>query len=121
MFPELEKLVPTLHMNSVYTLPEEYPGAKQIAQANLTRLKFLLTDASKGRYGRDVAVSIRDAAKASVGSVMPAKSLELRHIIRLIRELDAEITDIEASIQSIMEKLHSPITTIPGMGVRMGA
>ena len=108
-------------MNSVYTLLEEFPGAKQIAEANLTRLKFLLADASKGRYGRDAAVTFRDAARSSIGSVMPTKSLELRHTIRLIRELDAEITDIEDSIQSIMEELHSPITTIPGIGVRMGA
>lgn len=68
-----------------------------------------------------MAVTIRNAARASVGSVMPAKSLELRHTIRLIRELDAEIADIEASVQSIMEELHSPITTIPGIGMRMGA
>ncbi len=52
---------------------------------------------------------------------MPAKSLELRHTIRLIRELDTEIEEVAASIQSIMEKLHSPITTIPGIGFRMGA
>lgn len=52
---------------------------------------------------------------------MPAKSLELQHTIRLIRELDAEIEEIEAAIHCIVEKLHSPITTIPGMGLRMGA
>ena len=121
LFPELEKLVPSLHLNSVYALLEEFPGAKQLATANLTRLKFLLADASKGHYGRDMAVTIRDAARASIGSSMPAKSLELRHTIRLIRELDAEIADIEASIQSIMEQLHSPITTIPGIGFRMAA
>lgn len=46
---------------------------------------------------------------------MPTKSLELQHTIRLIRELDAEIEEIEAAIQTIMEKLHSPITTIPGI------
>lgn len=39
---------------------------------------------------------------------MPAKSLELQHTIRLIRELDAEIEDIEAAIQSMMEEIHSP-------------
>ena len=121
LFPELEKLVPTLHMKSVYALLEEFPGAKQIAAANLTRLKFLLNDASNGRYGRDVAVTIRDVARASIGSVMPAKSLELRHTIRLIRELDAEIEDIEGSIQSLMDELNSPITTIPGIGFRMAA
>ena len=52
---------------------------------------------------------------------MPAKSLELQHTIRLIRELDAEINDIEAAIQAMMDKIQSPITTIPGIGIRMGA
>ena len=39
LFPELEKLVPTLHMASVYALLEVFLGAKQIAAAHLTRLK----------------------------------------------------------------------------------
>lgn len=68
-----------------------------------------------------MAATLRDAARRSVGSVMPAKSLELKHTIRLIRELDAEIEDIETAIQIIMDEMQSPITTIPGMGVRMGA
>ena len=121
LFPELEKLVPTLHMASVYALLSEFPGAKQVAAAHLTRLKALLADASRGRYGRDMTVKIRDAARCSIGSRMPAKSLELQHTIRLIRELDAEIEEIETEIQTIMDELHSPITTIPGIGYRMGA
>ena len=52
---------------------------------------------------------------------MPAKSLELKHTIRLIGELDEEIEEIEKEINSIMEVVHSPITTIPGIGTRMGA
>ena len=121
LFPELEQLVPTLHMASVYALLSEFPGARQIADAHLTRLKTLLSDASRGRYGRDTAVDIRDAARCSIGSRMPAKSLELQHTIRLIWELDAEIEEIETMIQATMEELHSPITTIPGIGYRMGA
>lgn len=121
LFPELEKLTPTLHMPSVYALLDEFPGAKQIAEANLTHLKAILHNASKGRYNRDKAIDIRESARASIGAVMSAKSLELRHTIRLIRELDAEIEDIEAAIQSIMNEMHSPITTIPGIGTRMGA
>ncbi len=121
LFPELEKLVSTLHTASVYALLSEFPGAKQIAGTHLTRLRTLLHDASKGRCGRDRALAIRDAARCSIGSVMPAKSLELQHTIRLIRELDAEIEDIETAIRSMMDKIQSPITTIPGIGVRMGA
>ena len=68
-----------------------------------------------------MALEIRNAARNSVGSRMPAKSLELQHTIRLIRELNAEITEIEEQIQSIMDELHSPIPTIPGLGFRMAA
>jgi len=52
---------------------------------------------------------------------MPAKSLELDHTIRLIRELDSEIQEIESAIQDIMDEINSPILTIPGIGYRMGA
>ena len=121
LFPELEKLVPSLHIASVYALLEEYPGAKQISAAHLTRLKTLLETTSKGRYKRDMALEIRDAARNSIGSRMPAKSLELQHTIRLIRELDNEIAEIEEQIQTIMDELRSPITTIPGLGFRMAA
>ena len=108
-------------MASVYALLSEFPGAEQVSAAHLTRLKTLLADTSRGRYGRNMAVEIRAAARCSVDSKVPAKSLELQHTIRLIRELDAEIGEIEAAIQSIMDELHSPITTIPGIGYRMGA
>ena len=121
LFPELEKLVSTLHMATVYALLSEFPGANQIAEANLTHLKSILYHASKCRYGRERAVEIREEARRSVGSVMPAKSMELKHTIQLIRVFDAEIAEIEAEIDRIMAEISSPITTIPGIGNRMGA
>jgi len=121
LFPELEKLVPTLHIASVYALLEEFPGAAFIASSHLTRLKNVLYTASKGRYHRDKAIEIRNAAINSIGTPMNAKSLELRHTIQLIRMLDQEIDEIEASIKKIMDESNSPIMTIPGISYRMGA
>ena len=121
LFPELEKLVPTLHMASVYALLSEFPGASFVAFSHLTRLANLLSESSKGRYGKDTAIMFREAAKASIGSHMPAKSLELKHTIKLIRELDAEIEEIETEIKTIMDEINSPILTIPGISYRMGA
>ena len=121
LFPELETLVPTLHLASVYTILSEFPGAKQIADAHLTHFKTVLSDASRGRYDREKAVEIREAAKCSIGSVMPAKSLELQHTIRLIRELDKEIAEIEAAIKAIIDEMNPPILTIPGISYHMGA
>ena len=121
LFPELEKLVPTLHMVSVYDLLAEFPGASLIAGAHLTRLTHLLSDSSKGRYGREKAVEIRNAARASIGTVFPAKSLELRHTIEHIRFLDKEIDEIESQIFSIIDTDPPRMMDIPGMGPRMVA
>ena len=121
LFPELETLVPSLHMASVYAMLAEFPSARQIADAHLTHFKAVLTDASRGRYDRDKAVEIREVARRSVGSAMPAKSLELQHTIRLIRELNKEIDEIEAAIKAIIDEMAPPILTIPGISYRMGA
>ena len=121
LFPEMEALVPTLHMKSVYTLLSEFPGASHIASAHLTRLTHLLYVESKGHYGKNKAVEIRDAARNSVGSVMPAKSMELSHTIDLINILTEEIDDVESAIKRIMNEIDSPILSIPGISYRMGA
>ena len=121
LFPELEKLVSTLHLTSIYKLLKEYPSASLIANTHLTKLTTLLHDASKGRYGKDIAMTLREAAKTSIGSKMPAKSLELKHTIKLIQELDSEISEIESEIKIIMDNINSPILSIPGISYRMGA
>ncbi len=121
LFPELEKLVPTLHMASVYALLSEFPSALAVASAHLTRLTNLLSESSKGRYGKETANTFREAARISIGSNIPAKSLELKHTIRLIHELTSEIDEIEAEIKSIMDEINSPILSIPGISYNMGA
>lgn len=121
LFPELEKLLPTLHTASSYALLSELPSAKHIADVHLTHLTNLLYTASKGRYNRDKAIQIRETARNSIGTYMPAKALELKHTIKLIRELDSEIDEIDIAIKEIMDKIDSPITSIPGIGLSMAA
>lgn len=84
LFPELEKIVCTIHMSSIYHLLEEYPGASYIASVHLTKLTNLLMEASHGRYNQNTAIKFREAARNSIGSILPAKSLELKHTIKLI-------------------------------------
>ena len=121
LFPELESLVPSLHLVSVYALLKEFPGASYIADSHLTHLKKVLEGSSRGRYGRDKAIEIRDAARNSIGTPMVAKSMELKHTIHLISIISEEIDEIEARIKEIMDESRSPIMTIPGISYRMGA
>ncbi|WP_027628473.1 IS110 family transposase [Ruminiclostridium cellobioparum] len=121
LFPELEKLVPSLHIASVYTLLSELPNAKAVAECHLTRLTNLLVSASKGRYGKEKAVEIRNAARVSVGSFSEMKSLELQQTIGLIQIMEKQIEQVESKINPIVDSLHSPIMTIPGISYRMAA
>lgn len=121
LFPELEKLVPSLHLSSVYALLEQFPGASYVANAHLTKLTNLLSSSSSGHYKKEKAIQIRNASVSSVGCIMPAKSLELKHTVALIRVLSEEIEEIETEIKKLMDELHSPITSIPGISYRMAA
>jgi transposase len=121
LFPELETLVSTLHGKAVYELLLEFPSAQHIASANLKHLTHLLNTSSKGRFKRVTADEIREAARKSISSYLPAKSLELKHTIKLIREITLEITEIEAEIKKIMDAIDSPILGVPGIGQNLGA
>ena len=58
---------------------------------------------------------------SSILSYIPAKSLELKHTIKLIQELTSEIGEIEIEIKSIMDEINSPILTNHSISYRMGA
>jgi len=121
LFPELESLVSTLQISSVYTLMLELPSARSVADCHLTRLTNLLSDASRSHYGKEKAVEIRTAARNSIGSSNVAKSLELQQTIRLIQLMKEQIAQVENQIKPIVDSLNNPIMTIPGISYRMGA
>ncbi len=121
LFPELESLVSSLHMPSVYALLSEFPGASYIANAHITKLTNRLTANSKGKFGRQKAECIRNAAKSSIGTILPAKSLELKHTIKDIENISLEINEIDAEIAIIMQNINPPIISIPGVSTRMAA
>ena len=121
LFPELKNLVPSLHQSSVYTLLSELPSADKIANCNLTHLTAMLSSASKGHYGRDKAIEIRDTARASIGIKSVVKELELQQTIELIQIYQQQIEAVEEQINNLMDEIDSPITSIPGIANRMAA
>lgn len=121
LFPELEKLVSAIHLKTVYALLSQFPSASHIANAHLTKLTNLISDSSKGRFPKDFSIKLRKTAQSSIGSHMPAKSLELKHTISRIKELDTLITETEKEIVVLFDEMGSTILSIPGINYTMGA
>ena len=121
IFPELETLVHELQVNSVYQLMSEYPDAAAVSIANLTHLTHLLRNYSKGHYGREKAIEIRNAAKHSIGTSEGILQLEMQQTIARIRLLQDQISIVEAKIKDIIKKIDSPFITIPGISFTTAA
>lgn len=121
MFPELPSVVYSLNQKSTYELLKKFPSVSAIANAHLTKLATVLRTSSKGKYGKEKAKEIRSAAKNSIGTNSHALSFELSQTLRLINLLSSEIKAIEDEIKSLMNRIQSPILSVPGISYTLGS
>lgn len=115
MFPELAKIVGNVHNKYVYELLTSYPTPAKIARARFDSLLKIK------RLTADKANRIQEAARQTIGTISPALSLELKQIIATIQHYSQQIDEIEQEISQLMSEINSPITTITGIGTRLGA
>ena len=121
MFPELEDCVYSINQKSTIALLYEFPSKELIANAHLTRLTNVLKDNSRGKYSKDNALEIRNAAINSIGTSSDAISFELVQTIDMINFYSSKIDDLDAKIKDIMIELESPILSIPGISYNLGS
>lgn len=75
LFPEL---APSLgsssaeHQSYICSILEEYPSARKLGNAHLTKLTNLISTQSKGRFGKDQAVKLKALAQTSIGQESPS-------------------------------------------------
>lgn len=124
LFPEL---APSLgsssakHQSYVYTILKEYPSAKKLGNAHLTKLTNLISTHSKGHFGKEQAVKIKALAQASIGQESPALEFELLQTIDAIQYLTTMRDEAEKEVVRLMNEIDSPILTIPGIGYKLGS
>lgn len=116
IFPELPALVWSRNQKSIHRLLLELPNPQAIARCRIDRLTNILSEGSHGKYGREKALAIRQAAVDSIGSNSPAMALELQQTIRLIQNIQSEIDWLDGQIAQAVEACQSPLLTIPGIG-----
>ncbi|OPL08268.1 MAG: transposase [delta proteobacterium ML8_F1] len=121
MFPELTSVVYSINQKSTYELLRAFPSADAIASAHLTKLTTVLSKNSRGKYGKEKAILIKETAAKSIGSGSHSLSFELLQTLTFIDFYSSEIERLEAEIKSIMDELKSPLLTIPGISYGLGS
>ena len=122
LFPELATFFRSgIHINTCYELLKRHSSPEDIAALRLNSLSTLLSNSSRGRFGRDTAEALKSLAKSSVGVKNAYISIQITQTIAQIELLEQQIKEIDSTITETMLKLDSVIMSVPGIGAIDGA
>ena len=122
LFPELQFFFKSgLHIKTCYELLKSYPSPDDIAALHLSKLSNFLSKASRGRFGKQDAKSLKSLAKSSVGVKNTYISIQITQTIAQIELIESQIDDLEHIIEKAMDELDSVIMSVPGIGKINGA
>ena len=119
VFPEFEKHF-NVNYRSAIDLIGRYSSPREVLAADKDRLVKNLDKISYGRYGKR-ADELIGAAEESIGVSNAGDAYELKRLSHLIAFLEDELSELEEKLKKVLERVNSPILTIPGIGVNMGA
>lgn len=121
IFPELLDFIWSIHQISSYKLLLELPSPNAIKECHLTHLTSLISKSSRGKYGREKAIQLRELASNSIGSSNRSLTFELQQTIRLIQSVQDEINELDSQIKMVVDELDTPLMTVPGIGYTIAA
>lgn len=114
IFPELDKLVGK-HSDYAYELLTRYPSPQKMLDAGFEQLIEIK------RLTVSKIQDILKIAPNSIGTTSPAREFELIEIIENIQHYNRLIDKAEKQVDELMAELNSVITTVTGIGNRLGS
>jgi transposase len=104
-------------------LLKHFQSADDFASITAKQLEAALAGITRKSFAKNKLTQISELAANSFGLKFctDSFSLQLRLLIEQIRFIEAQVSDVETEIGTLLAKLNSPITTIPGIGIVTGA
>ena len=122
IFPELQSFFRSgLHIKTCYELLKAHSSPDDIAALHLTKLSNILSKASRGRFGKQDAQSLKSLAMSSVGVKNTYISIQITQTIAQIELIESQLAELETVIEAAVDELDSVIMTVPGIGKLNGA
>ncbi len=123
VFPEYKSAVKNLWTGVSLDILENFQSPEDFENITADQLEVFLDSVRQKKTAMNKITQVSEAAATSFGVKFcrDSFSLQLKMLIAQIRFIEAQVVDIEAEISEIMDKLGSPITTIPGIGNVIGA
>jgi transposase len=123
IFPEYENLFSDTFGVASREVLLNFSTPEELSQISTRKLANLLDKASKGHFGTEKALEIKDVAAHSLGITIAADAFafQLRQLLEQIAFIEDQVETLDGEIAAYMKRTDSFITTIPGIGPVLGA
>ena len=118
VFPEYQSVFSDVFGETSKELLSHFQTADDFENIPSEQLENVLEKVALKGYAKNKITQISELAANSFGLKFcrDSFSLQLKLLIEQIRFIEAQVSDVEAEIKTVLDKLNSPITTIPGIG-----
>lgn len=123
VFPEYDKLFSDTFGKTSSELLLTCPTPEDLLEISTRKLTNLLNKASRGRFGKEKAEELKDAAKNTFGVsfAKDAFAFEIKQLMQRIIFIEKQIAELEEQISDLLHQTNQYITTISGVGDVLGA
>ena len=118
VFPEYKLAFSDIFGETSKELLSHFQTANDFENISSEQLEAVLENVSFKGFAKNKISQIFELAVTSFCLKFCRNSfaLQLKLLIEQIRFIDAQISDVESEIKTVLDKLDSPITTVPGIG-----
>ncbi len=123
VFPEYQSAFSDIFGETSKELLSHFQTADDFENISSEQLENVLEKVAFKGFTKNKITQISKLAANSFGLKFcrDSFSLQLKLLIDQIRFIEAQVSDVEAEIKTVLQKIDSPITTIPGIGEINGA
>ncbi|WP_315523714.1 IS110 family transposase [Fusobacterium massiliense] len=123
VFPEYEKCFSDVFGKTSKEILLSFTTPQDFENISSSKLTKALENITMKKFAKKKIEELSEKAKTIIGVkfCLDSFSLQIKILIEQISFIETQVELIEEEISTIMSKLNSPITTIPGIGSVIGA
>jgi transposase len=123
VFPEYQNVFSDVFGQTSSEILLNFQTAEDFQNIPAERLETALENIRMKSFAKNKLTHISELAAKSFGLkfCQDSFSLQLKLLLEQIRFIEAQVSDVETEMEKILDKLNSPITTIPGIGTVTGS
>lgn len=117
IFPEYQSVFSDIFGETSKEILSHFQSPDDFENITSQQLEDILENISFKDFAKNKITQISELAASSFGLKFCRNSfsLQLKLLIEQIKFIEAQVSDVEMEIKAILDKIDSPITTIPGI------